>query len=110
PIDLIERLTDIHTTALQLDVHHRQAVDQHRDVVPISPGALVLLNTGAVLVDHLQTVVVYVRLVDEPDILRRPIVAGEELAGVLLEADGLLHDAVVRSSDPLAEELRPLAI
>src|SRR5690606_19271431 len=51
-VDLVERLPDVDTPALDLDVDHREAVDQHRDVVPVRVG------TGdLVLVDDLKPVV-----------------------------------------------------
>ena len=34
-VDLVERLADVHPAALQLDMHHRQAVDQDRHVVAV---------------------------------------------------------------------------
>jgi hypothetical protein len=34
-VDLVEGLADVHAPALQLDVHHRQAVDQHGHVVAV---------------------------------------------------------------------------
>ena len=34
-VDLVERLADIDAAALQLDMHERQAVDEHRHVVPV---------------------------------------------------------------------------
>ena len=55
-VDLVERLADVDTAALELDVHHRQAVDEHRDVVAVRAGAVDL-----VLVDDLEPVVVDVR-------------------------------------------------
>ena len=34
-VDLVEGFADVHATALEFDVHHRQAVDQHRHVVAV---------------------------------------------------------------------------
>ena len=35
-VDLVERLADVDAAALELDVHHRQAVDEDRDVVAVA--------------------------------------------------------------------------
>ncbi len=39
-VDLVERLADVDTAALQLDVHHRQAVDEDRHVVAVARAPL----------------------------------------------------------------------
>ena len=49
-------------------------------------------------------------LVDERDVLRRAVVTLQELDVVLLDADGLLDDAVVGTGDLLVEELLPLRV
>ena len=53
-VDLVERLADVHAAALQLDVHHRKPVDQHRHVVAIGALGAALARADLVLVDHLQ--------------------------------------------------------
>ncbi len=34
-VDLVKGFADVHPTALELDMHERQTVDQHCDVVPV---------------------------------------------------------------------------
>jgi hypothetical protein len=60
-VDLVEGLADVDAAALELDVHHRQAVDEHRDVVAVGVASAPPGLAGAghlVLVDDLQPVVV----------------------------------------------------
>jgi hypothetical protein len=104
PVDLVERLTDVHAAALELDVDHRQAVDEHRHVVAIRPSRTTVALGDLVLVDDLQPVVVDVGLVDERDVLGGAVVALQDLAVVLLDADRLLEDAFVCAGDALSEE------
>ena len=109
-VDLVERLADVDPAALELDVHERQAVDEDRDVVAVRAARPAVALPDLVLVDDLQPVVVDVGLVDELDVLRRPVVALEDLDVVLLDADGLLGDAIVRTGDLLGEEPFPLGV
>jgi len=51
-----------------------------------------------------------VLLVEEPDVLCRAVVAGEELDVVLLEADRLVLHPGVGAGDPLAEEGGPFGV
>ena len=108
--DLVERLTDVDPTTLQLDMHHRQPVHEHGHVVAVSMLRATFLLGDLVLVDDLQPVVVDVRLVDECDVLRRTVVTLEQLDVILLDAHRLVDDAVVRAGDALGEELFPLGI
>ena len=105
-VDLVERLPDVDTAALELDVHHRQAVDEHGHVVAVRRGRPVDL----VLVDDLEPVVVDVGLVDQVDVLGRAVVALEDLDVVFLDAGGLLDDPVVLARDRLVEEPLPLGV
>ena len=111
-VDLVEGLADVDTSALQLDMHHGQAVDQHSHVIAVrvAPPAGTLRAGHLVLVDDLQTVVVDVDLVDEHDVLGRAVVASEQLDVVLVDAHGLVDDAGVRAGDPLGEEALPFGI
>ena len=109
-VDLVERLADVDTTALELDVDHRQTVDQNGHVVAIGVLGAALARSDLVLVDHLQAVIVDVLLVEEADVLGRAIVSLQNLDVVLLDADGLLNDAFVGSSDLLGEEPIPLRV
>ena len=63
-VDLVERLADVDAAPLELDVHHRQAVDEDRDVVAVR-ALRRRRPADLVLVDDLQPVVVDVRLVDQ---------------------------------------------
>ena len=77
-VDLVEGLADVHAAALELDVHHRQAVDEDRHVVAVRRGRAALALRDLVLVDDLQPVVVDVLLVDQVDVLDGAVVALRE--------------------------------
>ncbi len=89
-------------------MHERQAVDEDRDVV--AGRARCSVDVDLVLVDHLQPVVVDVPLVDQADVLERPVVAREDLDVVLLDPRRLLDDPLVRARDLLGEEPLPLVV
>ena len=113
--DLVERFTDVDPAPLQLDVHHRQPVHQHGDVIPGGARRTTLhLSTvtliDLVLVDDLKPVVVNVGLVDEQHILGAAVVAFQKLNVVFLDANRLFGDAIVGPCDAFDEELRPLGI
>ena len=67
PVDLVERLTDGHTPALELDMYQRQAVDQYRHII-----AIVMLGPLAlayfILINDLEAIVVDVFLVNQRNI------------------------------------------
>jgi hypothetical protein len=71
-VDLVEGLADVHATALEFDVHHRQAVDQHGHIEAGGTRACRAHCWCLVLIDHLQSVVVDVGLVDQVDVLGVP--------------------------------------
>ena len=104
-LDLVEGLLDGHAAALELDVHERQAVHQHRHVVAVLVIALL-----RVLVHHLHAVVVHVALVDERDVAHGSVVHLQGVDVVALDAAGLLHDAVVVRRDPALEQAGPLPV
>ena len=104
-VNLIERLTQINTTALQFHMHHRQTVHQDRHVIPIGVGSLSL-----VLVDDLQTVVVDVVLVDQDNVLGRTIVALKQLHMIFLDPDRLLDNPILLARNTFSEEPAPLRI
>ncbi len=106
-VDLVERLPDVHPAALQLDVDHRQAVDEDGDVVAVAPGAAL----GDVLVDDLGAVPEDVLLVDETDVPLRPVVhqAGDGRVA-FLDHLRLLDDAGIRAGELGLEEPLPFAV
>lgn len=108
-VDLVERLPDGHAPAFQLDMNQGQTVHQNRHIIAVVIPRPVLLANG-VLVDDLETVVVDVLLVDEGDVLALASVPAEDLHKVLLDAAGLVLNAVVGVGDALAEKPLPLRI
>ena len=105
-LDLVERLPDGHAPALQLDMYHRQAVDQHGHIVAHIPVARSLL----VLVDDLQMVVVDVLFVQQIDVFAGTVVLAQHLHMVALYLAGLFHDALVGAGNAILEETLPLRV
>ena len=107
--DLIERLPDGYAPALQLDMDQGQAVHQDRHIVAVVIPRPVLFANG-VLVDDLEAVIVDALFVDEGDVLALAGVPPEDLHKVLLDAAGLVFNAVVGVGDALAKKPLPLGI
>ena len=70
---LVERLTDLHAAPLQLQMHEQQPVHEDRHVIAVRVRRSVLprLHTAIdrILIDHLQSVVMDVLLVNQTYIL-----------------------------------------
>ena len=105
PVDLVERFANIYAASLEFDVNKGQSVDENGHVIAIRS-----LSFCLVLVQHLQTVVMDVLLVDQLDVLEASIIAVQLLHAVFLDAEGLLHDACIGSGDVLLEEVLPLVV
>ena len=76
-------------------MHHREAVDQNGHVVTGSVFAF----GRFILVEHLQTVIVDVALVDQVDVLVSTVVAPQDLDVVVLDLAGFLGDAFAGIGD-----------
>lgn len=94
-VDLVERLFDGHTAPLQFHMNQRQTVYQNRDIIAVIIVAAIL----HILVNDLQAVVVDVLFIQQRDIDRRAVLAGQILNVILLDAAGLFFDAIVRVGD-----------
>ena len=105
-VDLIERLFDGHTAPLQFHMNQRQTVYQNCDIIAVIIVAAVL----HILVNDLQTVVVDVLFIQQRNIDRRAVLAGQVLNVVLLDAAGLFFDAIVRVGDFILKEVIPFLI
>ena len=89
-IDLVERLADINSAPLELDVNKRQPIHENSDVVSV------LANTfNLILVEHLDDVVVDVLLIDEIDVLTLTVISLEDTDVIFLESTSLLDDSVL---------------
>ena len=97
-VDLVERLADVDAAALELHVHHRQAVDEHGDVVAVGDVRRLALPTSYWLMTC-SWLLWMLLLVDELDVLLRAVVTLQDLDMVFLDARGLLDDAVVGAGD-----------
>ena len=92
-VDLVERLADVDAAALELDVHHRQPVDEHGHVVAVGvlrppspwPTSYWLMTCSRLLWMFCLSIS-EMFLVDA-------VVALQQLDVVLLDAHGLLDDA-----------------
>jgi hypothetical protein len=88
-IDLVERLADINTSALELDMNKWQAIHENGDVIPILASTF-----NFILVENLNTVVVDVLLIDEVDVLAFTVISLENTDVIFLEATSLLDNSV----------------
>ena len=105
-VDLVECLLDGHTAPFQFHMNQRQTVYQNRDIIAVIIVAAVL----HILVDNLQTVVVDVLFIQQRNIDRRAVLAGQVLNVVLLDAAGLFFDAIVRVGDFILKKVVPFFI
>ena len=84
-------------------MHERQSVHENRHVIAVRVCRRMLPRIPSalhrILIDHLQTVVVDVLLVNQTYILRRSIVTPQVLDIVHLDAPRLRCDAVTRGCD-----------
>lgn len=95
-------------------MHQGQSVDKDGDIVTmaatcLSPVPRVCL-TVHILVDHLQTVVVDVLLVNQIDVLDGSIVTVEQLNVIFLNDGGLILNVVVPVRYPAIEKLLPFRV
>ena len=72
-------------------MNQRQTVYQNRDIIAV----IIVAAVFHILVDNLQTVVVDVLFIQQRNIDRRAVLAGQVLNVVLLDAAGLFFDAIV---------------
>ena len=105
-VDLVERLLDRHTAPLQFHMNQRQTVYQNRDIIAV----IIVAAVFHILVDNLQTVVVDVLFIQQRNIDRRAVLAGQVLNVVLLDAAGLFFDAIVCVGDFILKEVIPFLI
>ena len=105
-VDLVERLFDGHTAPLQFHMNQRQTVYQNRDIIAVIIVAAIL----HILVNDLQAVVVDVLFIQQRDIDRRAVLAGQILNVILLDAAGLFFDAIVRVGDFILKKEVPFFI
>ena len=98
--NLVERLTDLHAAPLQLQMHERQPVHEDRHIIAVRVCRRILPRVRTaihrILIDHLQSVVMDVLLVNQAYILCRAIVTFQILNIVRLDAPRLRCDAVAR--------------
>ena len=87
-------------------MNQRQTVYQNRDIIAVIIVAAVL----RILVNDLQAVVVDVLFIQQCDIDRRAVLAGQVLNVVLLDAAGLFFNAIVRVGDFILKEVIPFLI
>lgn len=108
-VDLVKGLADGHAAALELDMHKRQAVDQHGYIISvIVPCAS--RRGHLVLVDDLQAVIVDVLLVDQHDIAGCAVIAFEHLHMIFLNLAGLFHNMLHGIGHSLGKKAVPFTI
>ena len=108
-VDLVERLAYGNAAAFELDMYHRQTVDEHRHVIAVVMARAFGL-ADLILVDDLHGVVVDVLFVDQSNVLSGAVVTSQHLNKVLLQAPGFLGDTVVGVRDTVGEKALPFAV
>ena len=71
--NLIECLTDGNTPALQFHMHQRQSIDKNGHIVAVVVSCAFRLPNN-ILIDDLQSVVVYIFMIDKRDVLGHGII------------------------------------
>ena len=104
-MDLVECLTDSDATALELDVHQREAIDEDRHIIAVRTAPPLLH-----LIDDLQAVATGTLPIEETDILHMPIVEAEVMAVSHVHLTRLLREAIARAIQILEAEALPLGI
>ena len=87
-------------------MNQRQTVYQNCDIIAV----IIVAAVFHILVNDLQAVVVDVLFIQQRNIDRRAVLAGQVLNVVLLDAAGLFFDAIVRVGDFILKEEVPLFI
>ena len=105
-IYLVKSFFDLHAPALELDVHHRQAVDQDRDIITVSSPAVL----HAVLIEHLQAVVVDIGFIQQIDVFHAPIIAAKQLDMIFLDDCRLFLNAIIGICQLGSKKALPLII
>ena len=104
-VDLVEGLADVHSTAFQLDMHQRQAIDQHGHIIAVG-----VVPHRFILIDDLQAVVVNALFVDQVDVFGRAVVALEDMDMIFLNAGCFFYDAIIVSRNAGTEKGFPFRI
>ena len=104
-MDLVECLTDSHPTALELDMHQREAIDEDRHIIAVRTAPPLLH-----LIDDLQAVATGALPIEEADILHMTIVEAEVMAVSHVHLTRLLREAITRAIQILEAETLPLGI
>ena len=108
-VDLVERLADRDAAAFELDMYHRQTVDEDRDVI-----AVVVLCTfipaDLILVDDLYIIIMDILLVDQQNVLAGAVVTAQDLNKILLQTLCFLSDTVVSIGDTVGEKACPFTV
>ena len=106
PLDLVESLTDGHTSPLELHMHQRKAVHQNGHIITGLVASLFLF----VLVNHLELVVMNMFLVQKINIFCGSIVSAKELDIVLLDFPRFLHNSISLIGNAAFEKAIPFLI
>ena len=106
-VDLVERFSDRHAPAFELDMYKGQPVNKDGNVVTVFISSRVVF----VLVDDLQRVGVYIDFVDQGDVFGESVVSFEINAAVaFLYFSRLFGDALVRIGEMYRKESLPFGV
>ena len=108
-VDLVERLPNRHTPALQLNMHQRQAIDKDGHIVAVvMPCALLLCHD--ILIDNLQAIVMYMGFINQRDVPGHAVIARQILYIILLDPAGFLNDSLILVGKDIRKEPFPFRI
>ena len=103
---LVKRLFYVDAAALQLDMHQRKTVYQYGNVIAVRARSVL----DFVLIDDLERIIMDIALIEQVDILDRPVIARQQLYVILLNDCGLFDDSAVFVGDTTRKEPRPLPV
>ena len=104
-VDLIKCLPDIDAPTLQLNMHHRQTVNQYRHIITTGPPALC-----CILINNLQAVIVDMPLIKQINVLTSTIIPFENLNIIFLNARGLFEHTIILTGNRCRKKTRPFGI
>ena len=90
-IYLVKGFADGDASAFEFNVDERESVHQDGYVVAVGSRSVYFI-----LVDDLKAIVMNVLLVQEANVLRRPVISHQDLGWVILNSFGFFENAIVR--------------
>ena len=106
PVNLIKSLFQLHTTPLQLNMHHGQAINQNSNIITVTT----LTTSRLILVDNLQTIIMNISFINQINISYRTIITCKQLNKIFLNNKSLLLYTQILISNLISKKIIPLLI